>query len=363
MKTHYKYGLVFLFGLIYALLFGELFVRFMKPQPLLPRYVTGSPWGVRANIANATYNQSTPEVSVNIKINSQGMRSNREYSINKPVNVCRIQLFGDSFFMGYEVNIEDSIAYLLEKQIKAAGYNAEVLNLSVSGFGTAEMLRTFEAYGSKFQPDVVVFQWHYTDIDDNLRSQLYRIDESNNISTNNQSYLPAIKVRDMLMQYAVYRWLIENSHLYSVVRETAAGWAKKLLVTLSKKPKENKQETVADSKQPEQKNYAHTLTAKLLDHSKEQIEKNGASWLLFEIPNRVTRTKFESVFPSLENTSAVQAAFVSPLEDFSKIAEPNLKLYFEKGHSHLTPIANEVAAKRMAKAIIDKQLLKSECLM
>jgi hypothetical protein len=181
----------------YALLFAELFLRIFAPQAIMPRYVTGTPWGVRGNIPNATYWHQTPEVTVQYRINSQGMRADRDYSVAKPEGTCRVAVYGDSFFVGYELPYSQTYAVRLEQELQAAGIHAEVLNFSVSGFGQAEMLRAHERFGRKFDPDVVLFEWHSTDPDDNVRSGLYRL-EHGTVTPTNATYLPSIAVQDRL---------------------------------------------------------------------------------------------------------------------------------------------------------------------
>ena len=183
---------------IYSLVVAELFIRLFDPQALVPRYVTGTPWGIRGNIPNARYWHQTPEVKVQYRINSQGMRADRDYPLQKPAGTCRIALFGDSFFVGYELDLKDTFATQLEQQLRAEGFNAEVLNFSVSGFGTAEMLRQYEKVGRTFDPDIVLFEWHSTDPDDNVRSSLYRL-QNGTLRTYRNRYLPGVPVQDFLM--------------------------------------------------------------------------------------------------------------------------------------------------------------------
>jgi hypothetical protein len=223
------------FGIGYCLIFGEFFVRIFNPAPLLPRYITGAPYGVRMNVKNAQYWQTTPEVHVQFRINSHGIRSDKEYAYSKPAGQCRVLLFGDSFFMGYEVDLKDSFAYLLEQELNARGYQCEVINLAVSGFGTAEMLIALENEGLKYQPDIVVFQWHSTDPADNVRSALFRPNKKGELIRLNSTYLPAVKLTDWLSQFIVYRWLIEHSQLYAEIRETTANRIKSILASFQRK--------------------------------------------------------------------------------------------------------------------------------
>ena len=62
---------------LYTMVLAELFLRLFAPQPLMPRYITGAPWGVRANIADSNYRHTSAEVDVSFHINAQGMRADR----------------------------------------------------------------------------------------------------------------------------------------------------------------------------------------------------------------------------------------------------------------------------------------------
>ena len=86
--------------LAYTLAFSEFFIRLFAPQPIMPRYVTATPWGVRGNVPGAQYWQSSPEVHVQIRINQLGIRDDREFAYKKPTGTCRLALFGDSVFVG-----------------------------------------------------------------------------------------------------------------------------------------------------------------------------------------------------------------------------------------------------------------------
>ena len=61
---------------------------------------------------------------------------------------------------GLRSRSSNSFAWYLEAMLLSAGFNCEVLNLSVSGFGTAEMLIALEKSGLNYSPDLVIFQWH-----------------------------------------------------------------------------------------------------------------------------------------------------------------------------------------------------------
>lgn len=333
------------FSLCYCLIFGEIFVRIFDPAVLMPRYVTAAPYGVRMNVPNAQYWQITPETKVHVRINAQGIRSDQTYSYKKPSGQCRILLFGDSFFVGYEVDLTDSFAYLLEQQLQREGFPCQVINLAVSGFGTAEMLITLKEEGLKYEPDIVIFQWHGTDFTDNVRSGLFKLDKEGQLVRAKASYLPAVKIRDWLSQFIVYRWLIENSQFYSAIRESAAGKVKAFLAAMRKPTTEKTQNDAKDdakSAEKPQKGYALRLSTGLLQEAKRLTNANHAHFIVVEIPGRRSRTQFSSRISQFDANIREQLNMWTPIAFFRQAADPERKIYFEKGHFHLTPWGNQL---------------------
>ena len=332
---------------IYALVFSEIFVQVMNPQALVPRYVTAGPDGIRMNIPNAVYRHKTPEVNVEMRINSQGIRSDKEFLPGKRPDTYRIVLLGDSFFMGYEVDLEDSVAWLLERNLLSHGVNAEVINLAVSGFGTAENLVALRERGRVFEPDLVIMQWHQTDPADNLRSNLFGVLDGRLIERNAQ-YLPGVATRDRLMQVPGYEWLITNSHLYNLIRGKLSMWAKELLLQRSKRA------NVANKTQsPENSLTLKNLDELLILAVKKEAEQQGANLLVFDVPRRANRTEFKSAFDELNLALLKGTIMVSPVTLFTAKGGPEVKLYTEKGHGHWTELGNRLVANLLTDKVLE----------
>ncbi|MCB0319862.1 MAG: hypothetical protein KDD60_02985 [Bdellovibrionales bacterium] len=85
-------------------------------------------------------------------INSQRLRSLREYSQVPNAGVQRIAVFGDSFVYGTEVDTVDS----WPSQLETLKPDFEVLNYGVGGYGTDQAYMRFRAEGFDFSPQVVV---------------------------------------------------------------------------------------------------------------------------------------------------------------------------------------------------------------
>jgi hypothetical protein len=348
------------FGLLaYGLVFAELFLRLMDPQPIIPRYVTGTPLGIRGNIPHAVYRQRTPETEVEIRINGQGLRADRDFPLAKPAGTCRVALMGDSYFLGFENDLAESIAGRLEAELAAAGYRAEVLNFAVSGFGTAEMILAFEGRARAFAPDIAVFQFHASDFADNIRTAaLLAADPAAGFRPTGASYLPGIAIQDRLMQFAPYRWAIGHSHLYTAVRERTALLVKDLLVTLRRAAALAAAPPPADpggeAGDPADRDRAGParLTGRLLAHAGRLAAAAGSDAYILDIPTVIDRTHFVSRADLLGLDPATAARLVPLLPALEAAAGPETRLFFERGHRHMTPLGNAIAARILAARIL-----------
>lgn len=353
-------GVVALLCVAYGLIFAEGFIRLLDPQSLMPRYITGTAWGVRGNIPNARYHHTTPETAVDFRINAQGMRSDRDAAIAKPPNTCRIELFGDSFFMGYELNIEDTFARRIEQLIQARGVNVEVLNLAVSGFSTAEMLRTYEKFGAQFEPDLVLFSWHSSDFAENGASNLYRI-AGQTLEEDRATYLPSVQLQDRLMGYSLYRWLVNNSHLYSFARETASRLFKGLVATYQRLLRPALDQPAAAAPKGSDSigflttPYNTALSAALLEQARAEIAAHQAGFALVEIPfrltNQILRSSANLLPPELWRT----ILRVNPTEPMQAVNTPSDPIYYKRGQGHFTPKGTDLLANVTIDALWDSQ--------
>ena len=350
----------------YALVFAEGFLRLFDPQPIIPRYVTAAPYGVRMNIPDAQYRQITAETRISVKVNEQGFRANKTYPLEKPQGVARIALFGDSYFMGYEVNLEDSFAWRLEQELRAMWCPVEVINFAVSGFGTAEMLRTLDKKGFTFDPDLVIFQWHHTDPADNQRAGLYRLEDNNLVSTG-IDYIPATGLRTRLNAVPFYKEVSENSHLYAAAREKLARTIKDVLTggALVKQPTAPRQTTEARTAtttldQPDRP-AATPLDIALLSEAENISRAQGASFFVVDIPSFHARTSFSSSFRLLPSSLTQTPAYITPVNIFRANAAQDKKLYWEKGHYHLTPTGNRLLAEHVANRLYNRASKALQC--
>jgi hypothetical protein len=348
----------------YTLLFAEGFIRVFDPEPLMPRYITGAAWGLRGNIPNARYWHHTPEVDVEYRINGQGLRADREYPLAKPPGVCRIAVFGDSFFFGLEADLKDTFADRLEQSLRSRGIRAEVLNFAVGGYGTAEMLQTYERYGSRFNPDIVIFSWDGSDLTDNVRADLFRLKDGA-LTRAHAEYLPAIGLQDALMRYRLYRFIDDHSELYTFARERIIRAFKRRIVNGQKEQQASAEagegEGTADNYDTDelQHRYEIDLAAAILRRAHDEVTHAGTDFYLVDIPARRSRTTFSSSLGLLPASIRDEMNVVAPLPALARAAHPDLKLFYERGQGHFTPAGISILVGETLKALKSSPRLTS----
>ena len=341
-------------GLVYFCIFGEYYLRIMDPQVRMPRFITGTDYGIRGNIPNAVYRQVTPEADVEMRINGQGMRADRDFTLEKPAGTCRIGLLGDSYFMGYEAHYEDTIGHLLEVRLGERGYNVEVLNFSVSGFSTEESMHEFEKRAINYDPDILIMQFGSGDFGDNMRPRLYRLNENGDPEPTGGQYLPGVGIRDTLMQYSFYRFLINHSHFYSGVREWAGLTVKAILTAIGNRrdsivvKEEGEAAPEVDENALSPRELQAQYTSKLLMLSRARAEEEGMEWFMFNVPAPIYQDYISSI-DELTVDAATAARIIDPVPYFNQHPRDQLWLYRVEGHSHFSETGHDLSTD----AIID----------
>jgi hypothetical protein len=197
------------------LLFGD---RIM----LIPRFHTFANYGeftIRRLRPNYQFWHTEADGRWRFVTNSQGLRSDEDFRLEKAPGVFRVIALGDSTTEGFEVRQNYTYPAVLERYLKKNGMNAEVFNTGVSGFGTAEEAIYLENEGIKYQPDAVVLGFFGNDFDDNVRSDLFRIADGGLVIAN-KSYIPGVRVLDIINSVPLVRWLSQNSYFYSLAVNT-----------------------------------------------------------------------------------------------------------------------------------------------
>jgi len=209
-------------SVVLALGVAELYLREFQPQSIIPRYVETSPHGIRKNIGNVNGVMITPEYRHQFHTNAQGFRGTKNYATPKPAGTYRIIVLGDSVTLGHGVEDDETFAAILERNLSLTR-PMEVINMGVSGFGTAEELIQLRSVGWHYEPDLVVLAYFPNDPYNNVVSGLFNISEGKLVSVN-QVFEPAILLRDRLYSIPGYSFLCQHSHVVNFVRNQMSGF-------------------------------------------------------------------------------------------------------------------------------------------
>lgn len=328
---------------------------------IFPRYVTACQYNdyvIRWNIPHATYWHKSYDGRWWFKINSQGFRSDVDYSYQKPKDTLRVLVLGDSFTIGYEVAQEETYSAVLERELKKQGMKAEVINAGVSGFSNAEELVFLEQEGVRYQPDVVVLGYYGNDFLDNVQTGLFGLSEGK-LVVQSKTYAPAAGIRDFLNSFSPYRWLSEHSYFHNYLNQVATVWIKDWI-------KQKRQQEILHYSQlylsPTEEDpladFPKELVCRLVERMRLIANKNHSLFILLTIPD--WEHQFSNYWP--EDTCSPQAASDIYVDGFSLLKKkivPGRVTYRPHGHHHWTPISHEVAGKRLAE-LIAKQVPKRE---
>jgi len=199
-----------------TLVAAEVGFRIVAPQSIVPRYVEASDYGIRKNIGNVRGMMMTSEYQHQFTTNSQGFRGSAEYRIPKPSGVFRMIVLGDSVTLGHGVEDGETFAAVAELALSRSG-PVEVINMGISGFGTAEELIQLQQVGARYQPDVVVLAYFPNDPYNNVVSRLFSV-EDGRLVRKEESFAPALFIRDHLSDMPGYSFLCQHSHVMNFVR-------------------------------------------------------------------------------------------------------------------------------------------------
>jgi lysophospholipase L1-like esterase len=158
-------------------------------------------------------------------INAQGFREYEDTSYKKPSDLVRILSIGDSQAQGIEVRQEQTYSEVIERYLNTQGDSSksyQVINAGTSSFGTEEELVFLENEGIKYKPDVVILGFYANDPSDSSASNLFKV-ENGALAVNSTYYVPGPRLAYKLNQFSLFRWLSENSYLYSFITKNMSA--------------------------------------------------------------------------------------------------------------------------------------------
>jgi hypothetical protein len=107
-----------------------------------------------------------------VKANSKGLRD-REHEYEPGPGVFRIVVLGDSYMEAYQVDLEQSLPRLLEKQLE--NRKVEVINLGVTSYGTGQEYLFLREEGFKYKPNLVLMAFYE---ENDIRNDSYELERA-----------------------------------------------------------------------------------------------------------------------------------------------------------------------------------------
>lgn len=373
-------------SLVVALLLAEIALRVMgfsapvwyRPDPQLG-------WTLRPGMS-AWF---TREGRARITINAEGRRD-RETTLNKPDDVYRIVVLGDSYSEAMQVEREQAYWWLLPERLASCGFQPgkriEVLNFGVSGYGTAQEYVMLESQAIRYRPDLVLLQFtNGNDVRNNsfaLETEKYqpfyvldrdgrlRIDDSFATSESFQASLSLSReLARRASDHSRVLQLVRNVREVPVVRKAHAGdnlgVEQGLEAVVLTPPKDRLWQE------------AWQITEGLVGMTAEYAKRNGARFMLFTVPYAIqvhpdaklrdalaTKLGVDDLFypdRRLEQFGAKHGIDVLPLAPVMQRQAEERKLYFHgfsnigMGRGHWNADGHRAAADLIAQRLCNRQ--------
>ena len=144
-------------SIIISFVMAELLIRKALPpdtgtsvEHRIPHPIFG--WTLEPN---ANYSNRMPEDTVRVTYNSEGFRD-VDHNFENPLNTFRILVLGDSFMEAYNVELSDAFHKQIEQFVREEGFEIEVINQGVGGYGTLQEYLVYRDIGKLYNPNLVL---------------------------------------------------------------------------------------------------------------------------------------------------------------------------------------------------------------
>ena len=346
-----------------VLIGAELFVRATMPQRL-------GVWGVtREGLITLA-----PGLDVRVHYWHTELRTNRfgfrdlERQKKRPEE-SRILVIGDSFMEALQVPFSESFPQVLQEELGGYGISdVQVLNASVSGWGTEDALVALERYGPALEPDLVLLVMTlHNDVSDNLYLESYNFD-GEHLTRRENSLMPTSKYIELSVKGAI----AQNLHLYHLVRGTFS--AKK--VESAGRSLDEHVAKLVDTQAHTDVEQGWLVTFALLDRLRSEaarqdarlavvliplrIQVQRASWARFAARHRLSPTLLDEQVPQRRvsvwaNRNGVPV--VNLLSPFQRWRDDELGLLYLEEDGHWTARGHALAADKVAEALRQEYLV------
>lgn len=316
-----------------------------------------------------------------ISINKFGMRDiSRKLKKNK--ETLRIAILGDSVTEGLHVPDFKYTSYLMEKKLISLNKNAEVLNFSFSGYGTAQQLALYKNLVKKFKPDIVLL---FTTSSNDLRNNSIDYDylsygyDKSDYGVSNVPPFSYFEFENNELKF--YPNLRKNSYFKSFIKKYilhsfySLDYIKNLILTIKRKEflikikkienseNQNKKinninfdKKILEEKIIQFKNKAIINTYKIVEILKKEVEKDEAELIQVIYNND---SEIAKIFEKIANENEINYLVFGPEDNnlfYNYLINNNILL--QETHPKCDAHPNELGHK-INSEIITNWLLRS----
>lgn len=283
-------------------------------------------------------------VPVSVRLNARGVRE-RDVPVEKPNGRVRILILGDSQTWGLGVEQGQRYSEVLDGLLRQGGFQAEVLNFGVNGYGTDQAYLLFKQAGAEYRPDLVVLGFYWNDLFENAHPTAWGYPKPQFVQSVDGSLelrnvpVPARAMREGegsfvgLPQAAdesggagrgsVKRWLEDHSRAFRLL--ASAFRQNPLLYRLAV------ESGLAGGPRRDSESTEWQITKRLLVMLNKAVHETGAELLVLVIPERSDLEMATYPFrrPLIEDLCALNCLDVFPA---LKAAGPADTLFDHTGH-------------------------------
>lgn len=317
---------------------------------LFPRHHTEVKYGdftIRRLRPNLEFNHTSIDGTWKFITNSQGYRSDYDFSYNKPENSIRILCLGDSHTQGFEVRQNFTYSAIIEKYLIGQGYDSEVYNMGISGYSNAEELVLLENEGVNYKPDYVILGFYANDFEDNIKTDLFEI-ERDVLNVKKKSHIPGVRVQNFIYSIPFVQFFSENSYFYSLLfNETWEFFKRKLL---SQKNKQLVTEYAIPTEEVD--DYKILFCSLIIQRIYSICKNNGIKLIILDIP-QLSNEDFKSSIPdsfiqTIQDNSDITILSDNVLNSYRKMG----LVHLPHGHRHISEFTHAQLGVAVAKEIL-----------
>lgn len=253
-------------------------------------------------------------------------------------------VLGDSHTQGFEVRQDYTYSAILSKYLNSHGVKAEVYNMGIAGFSTAEELIFLENEGVKYDPDIVILGFFANDLEDNIKTGLFAV-VNDELILKKREHLPGVKYLDIMYSIPLSEWLSQRSYLFSVFFNALWETSKKQLY------KNRSQEVSTEYAIPMSNidNYQVVLERMLIERMYNFCKEKRYLFIILNIP--VVKKQLIGGASLLSDIPC--DLFMdgdSLLSDYTHLID----VHVPHGHRHISEITHMLLGKSLATSIVKR---------